>query len=112
VFASQHLLADVGDQRPAEAEHGVGCHPGRDTGGIGVRLLGHEGGEGIGVPGVDLLLAGEEREALGDQLVERAQPRPCPDPLADSVLGSADGIERLNTRRTSVIWSRPCLRRA
>src|SRR5262249_60626269 len=61
-----------------------------------------EGGEGVGVPGVDLLLAGEERGALGDQLVERAQPRPRPDPLADSVLGSADGIERLNTRRTSV----------
>jgi hypothetical protein len=59
VLASQHLLADVGDQRTAEAEHGVGCHPGRDAGGIGVRLLGHEGGEGVGVPGADLLLAGE-----------------------------------------------------
>jgi hypothetical protein len=72
-LARQHLPADVVDQHLVQPHHGVGRDPGRDVVGAGAGLLGDQRRQRGGVPGVDLLLARQQRGAIGDQAVDREQ---------------------------------------
>jgi hypothetical protein len=68
------LVGGPGD-RPVDAHKGVGEEPGLDVPGAGAGFLGDDLGEGVGGAGCDLLLAGLQRGAAGDDPGRPRDPR-------------------------------------